>query len=162
LNELVGKKLAIVHQRVNLKFNADKFYEVYHQTDKSQYEVISTPAELLFNMNGTVVGKDFWRTPEQFAAMGKAFTVLVDGKPASTAFAGSRHGNNLEIGIETLKEYQGRGLAYLACAKLIEYCLNHQLEPVWSCRYENTASLNLSAKLGFTEVLRVPYYHIPS
>jgi len=161
LNELVDGQLAVLHQRVNLKFNADKFYNIYEQIDKTQYEVTSTPTDILFKMNGTVVAKDFWRNSEQFSTFGKAFTVWVDGKPASTAFAATRHGNQLEIGIETLEAYHGRGLAYLACAKLIKYCLDNQLEPVWSCRYGNTASLNLSKKLGFTEILRLPFYHLP-
>ena len=93
--------------------------------------------------------------------MAKAFTVMIDGKPASTAFTSARHDDKLEIGIETKTEYHGKGLGYIACAKLIEYCLEHQLEPVWSCRLDNIGSVKLSQKLGFVETLNMPYYHIP-
>ena len=86
---------------------------------------------------------------------------MVDSKPVSTAFTSARHDDKLEIGVETLQSYQGKGLAYLACAKLIEYCMDRELEPVWSCRLENTGSVNLAKKLGFIETLRMPYYHIP-
>jgi GNAT superfamily N-acetyltransferase len=158
---LANKHKAIPYSRLNFKFDAAKFNEKYHQTDKSQYEIISTPTDMLFEISGSVVPQYYWKTPEQFAGMAKAFTVMVDGKPASTAFTSARHDDKLEIGIETMKEYHGKGFAYLACAKLIEYCLHNNLEPIWSCRLENTASVNLSKKLGFIETLRMPYYHIP-
>ena len=161
MNSLVYDGLAVAYSRLNFKFDKTKFYENYQSNDKIQYEIISAPADMLFEISGIVVPKDYWKTLEQFDAIGKAFTVLDDGKPVSTAFSSARHDGRLEIGIETAKEYQGQGLAYLACAKLIEYCLDNKLEPVWSCRLENTGSVNLAKKLGFVETLRMPFYHIP-
>jgi len=161
MKRLVDKHKVISYSRLNFKFNSSKFYEKYHQVDKSQYNIISTPTDLLFEINGSVVPKDYWKTPEQFASIAKAFTVMIDNKPASTAFTSARHDDKLEIGIETAKEHQGKGLGYLACAKLIEYCIANNLEPVWSCRLENTGSVKLAEKLGFAETLRMPYYHIP-
>jgi len=161
MSRFVDDGIAIPYNRLNLKFDTAKFYEKYSQTDTSQYDVISTPADMLFEISGSVVPKDYWKTPEHATDMAKAFSVMIDGKPVSTAFTSARHDDKLEIGIETSKEHYGKGLAYLACAKLIEYCLDNNLEPVWSCRYENTASVKLSEKLGFSEILRMPYYHIP-
>jgi len=161
MKRLIDEHIAIPYTRLNFKFDAAKFYEKYNQTDKSKYEIISTPTDMLFEITGSVVPKDYWRTREQFANIAKAFTIMIDGKPVSTAFTSARHDDKLEIGIETTKEYHGKGLGYLACAKLIEYCLDNNIEPVWSCRYENTASVNLCQKLGFVETLRTPYYHIP-
>jgi len=161
MNRLVDEHKAIPYSRLNFKFDSAKFHEKYHQIDKSLYEVISTPIDMLFEISGSVVPKDYWKTPEQFADMAKAFTVMIDGKPASTAFTSARHENKLEIGIETIKEHHSKGLGYLACAELVEYCIDNNLEPVWSCRLENTASVNLAKKLGFVETMRMPYYHIP-
>ncbi|MDR2184037.1 MAG: GNAT family N-acetyltransferase [Clostridiales bacterium] len=161
MNSLVDEGVAAPYSRLNFKFDKDKFYEKYNQADKFQYDVISTPTDMLFDISGSVVPKDYWKTAEQFTNLAKAFTVMVDGKPVSTAFTSARHDDKLEIGIETLPSYQGKGLAYLACAKLIEYCMDRTLEPVWSCRLENFGSVNLAKKLGFIETLRMPYYHIP-
>ncbi|MCL2426477.1 MAG: GNAT family N-acetyltransferase [Oscillospiraceae bacterium] len=158
---LVDEHKAISYSRLNFKFSSAEFNEKYNQVDKSQYEIISIPMDMLFKISGSVVPKDYWRTPKQFSEIAKAFTVIIDGKPVSTAFTSARHDDKLEIGIETIKEYHGKGLGYLACAKLIEYCIENNLEPVWSCRLENTASANLAKKLGFNEVARFPYYHIP-
>ena len=161
MNRLVNDRIAIPYSRLNFKFDAAKFYEKYNKMDKSQYEIISTPTDMLFEIKGSVVPKDYWKTPEQLSSMANAFTAIVDGNPASTAFTSARHDDKLEIGIETMKEYYGKGLAYLVCAKLIEYCLENNLEPVWSCRLENVGSVNLCKKLGFIETMRMPYYHIP-
>ncbi|MCL1874757.1 MAG: GNAT family N-acetyltransferase [Synergistaceae bacterium] len=71
------------------------------------------------------------------------------------------HDDKLEIGIETVEKYRGMGFARAACMALIDYCIENGLEPVWSCRLENTPSTNLAKSLGFFETMRLPYYHIP-
>ena len=165
LSKLCQEGAAIQYSRLNFKFDADRFYEKHDEVSKSindaNHCVCSMPVEMLFDINGSVVPKDYWKTPEQFASMAKAFSVMIDGKPVSTAFCSARHDDRFEIGIETHPDYQGKGLAYLACAKLIEYCIENKLEPVWSCRLENTGSVKLAEKLGFAEILRMPYYYIP-
>ena len=161
LSPLIDEGIAIMNTRINFKFDKEAFYRNYNPINQLPYDIISTPVELLFEINGTVVPKDYWNTPEQFQRMAKAYTFFIDGKSASTAFSSARHGDKLEIGIETSPIHQGKGLGYLACAKLIEYCLDNHLEPVWSCRLENIYSVKLAKKLGFVEALRMPYYHIP-
>lgn len=161
MNLLVEGNTAHFHERVNLKFNEAKFYENYNEIDKNKYEIIATPMDMLFELSGSVVPKDYWISSEKYSEIAKAFTIIINDKPASTAFTSARHDNKLEIGIETAEEFQGKGLAYHVCAKLIEYCIDNNLEPVWSCRFGNTPSLNLSKKLGFVEALIMPYYHIP-
>jgi RimJ/RimL family protein N-acetyltransferase len=59
-----------------------------------------------------------------------------------------------------MEKYRGRGFAYHACAALIEYCIRKGLMPVWSCRYENTASYRLAQRLGFVPTLYLPYYRL--
>jgi len=161
MNGLVEENIAALNTRINLKFSEAKFYETYNNIEKIDYEIIETPMEMLFEINGTVVPKDYWISLEKYSEIAKAFSVVVDGKPVCTAFTSARHDNQLEIGIETTEAFRGMGLAYFACAKLIEHCITNNLEPVWACRLENTASLNLSKKLGFVEILRAPYYHVP-
>ena len=159
LKPLVDTGTAALNSRINYKLDVAKFRASCRPAGDLQ--IVSLPADELFQIGGKVVPKDFWKSPTQFANVAKAYTVMVDGKAASTAFASAVHDNKFEIGIETVEEYHGKGLAYFACAHLIEYCLGNNLEPVWSCRAENSASVALSKKLGFVETLRMPYYHIP-
>lgn len=71
------------------------------------------------------------------------------------------HDDMLELGIENWEKDRGKGLAHIACMALIYYCLEDGLKPIWTCRLENTASVNLAKRLGFRETMRAPYYHIP-
>ncbi len=56
----------------------------------------------------------------------------------------------VEIDIHTEPAYRGRGLAFLAASAFIEDCLARGLRPVWGCWPENTPSLSLARRLGFT------------
>jgi len=158
LNHLVDKEMAALHSRLNFKLDAAKFHERYRQADKSQYEVVATPTDLLFEISGRVVPKDYWKTPEQLNDMAKAFSVMIDGKPVSTAFPSARHEDKLEIGIETVEKYRKMGFAEIICCALIEYCIKNGYEPIWACRLKNIGSYRLAEKLGFNPVLEIPYY----
>ncbi len=57
--------------------------------------------------------------------------------------------NSLEIAIQTMDEYRGRGFATIVGAKLIEYCLLHHIEPHWDAA--NDLSVKLALKLGYTD-----------
>jgi hypothetical protein len=46
--------------------------------------------------------------------------------------------------------------------ELSRYCLDTGLQPVWSCRTENTSSYHLANTLGFQESARRPFYQLPA
>ncbi|WP_459929838.1 GNAT family N-acetyltransferase [Desulfosporosinus burensis] len=98
---------------------------------------------------------------DQFQNKGIGYSLIYDGEVASTAFSSCRFENQLEIGIETLARYRGKGFALYVCSALINYCLEHGLEPIWACRLENIASYQLAHKLGFLPTLFIPYYRLP-
>jgi RimJ/RimL family protein N-acetyltransferase len=111
-------------------------------------------------MRGSVVPLNFWDSAEDFYKVGAGFSLFCDNQLASTAFSSVVLGNQLELGIETLGQYQGKGLAQYTCSALIDYCLDNGYEPVWACRLENTGSYKLALKLGFEPVLNIPYYRL--
>jgi GNAT superfamily N-acetyltransferase len=149
--EVPGKVME--YSRVNFRF------------DRSLYRPVSGPAvptspEVFGSMPGQVVPRHFWRDYGHFARDGAGFTAMAGNKPAATAFAAFVHGSRLEIGIETVPEFRGKGYAAVACRALIDYCLARNLEPLWSCRLENAGSYNLAMKLGFRPTLYMPYYQL--
>ena len=103
----------------------------------------------------------FWTDAENFLKHGAGFSLFYNNELASTAYSAYVHDNFLEIGIETIEAYRGKGLAQFVCSALIDYCLQNNLEPVWSCRLENTASCKLARKLGFEPVSKRSYYRLP-
>ncbi|WP_158280752.1 GNAT family N-acetyltransferase [Pararcticibacter amylolyticus] len=115
----------------------------------------------MLKMAGSVVPQFFWNSYDDFLANGVAFGVVRDGRPVSIAFSAYIKDRNLEIGIETDLHYRGKGFALQSCHALINYCLDNDLTPVWSCRKENTCSLRLAEKLGFHISGMFPYYSLP-
>ena len=56
-----------------------------------------------------------------------------------------------DIGVFTLPEFRGHGLAAAAAALVADWLLGNGRTPVWSCGAKNQASLRVAQKLGFVE-----------
>ncbi len=157
----ITNRLPIEEQtRVNFKFNSDKFGVFKAQNRLGQLEIFRTGEAEFNDMPGTVVPKFFWRDVTQFLREGIGFSLRYNGELACTAFASFIEKGQLELGIETAPQYRGKGFAGLTCVALIDYCLAHKLEPIWSCRKENTGSFQLAQKLGFEPVRFHPFYKL--
>lgn len=156
----IAEGIIELNTRVNFRFNSNLYFlndrkepgmdVTLEETDHSHFE----------QMTGSVIPMKFWDSAEDFLRMGKGFTLLNHGKIASTAYAAYVHDDMLEIGIETMNEFRGMGYAEMVCSRLIDYCLENKLTPVWSCRFENTASLKLAQKLGFEISGLFPFYRL--
>ncbi|HEX3047261.1 MAG TPA: GNAT family N-acetyltransferase, partial [Bacillota bacterium] len=94
-----------------------------------------------------------------FLSTGFGFALLTpDKKVASICYAGPNLSNQVEVAVETAQEYRGRGFAGFAGAAVMEYCIEHGLEPFWCCDSANTGSRKLALKLGFQEKTEYPIY----
>jgi hypothetical protein len=149
-----------LNTRVNFKFDRDTYLNFKKSNIKSDYKIVRTDKEIFNAMKGSVVPMHFWSNAEHFCNNGIGFSLFCKNRLASTAFSAYVHDNFLEIGIETFEEFRGKGLAQYSCAELINYCLENNLEPVWSCRLENTGSYLLAQKLGFEPTLNRRYYRL--
>ena len=56
-----------------------------------------------------------------------------------------------DIGVFTLPEWRGRGLAAAAAALVADWLLGNGRIPVWSCGEHNQPSLRVAKKVGFVE-----------
>jgi RimJ/RimL family protein N-acetyltransferase len=149
--------------RVNFGFDRRAYGELRQSLQLPAGCAVTTDAEWIYrNMEGSVVPRAFWDSAEAFEARGAATGLLCDGALASVAFASFVFDDCLELGIETLPAFRGRGFAIHACAALIDLCLRSGLEPVWSCRMSNLGSYRLARRLGFEHTLSIPYYRLPS
>lgn len=159
-NEIVKESGKVTeYARINFGFDQERHQLTASGMTGSKPEIVQTAPELFAKLEG-VAPKHFWRSAEQFEASGIGFTVVDGGEAASTAFAAFIEDGQLEIGIESMEGHRGKGYAYHASAALIEYCLEHGLEPVWACRKGNEGSYNLAQKLGFVPTLDLPYYRL--
>ncbi|MGA9595740.1 MAG: GNAT family N-acetyltransferase, partial [Acidimicrobiia bacterium] len=146
--------------RTNFWFNRSRFLARH---PRGEDNTIGCTADLLDRFHGSVVPARFWNETSDFLDT-KTGHIAVDrdsGAAAALAFAAYLDDTFLEIGVETLPRFQGRGYARSACARLIHDCLDRGLTPVWSCRTENKGSFRLAESLGFVPVLQLPYYELP-
>lgn len=149
-----------LNTRINFQFNKEKFLTHKNQNSYPNIRIVRTDHQLFREMKGSVVPSNFWNSENDFFKNGISFSVLYNEKLASLAFSSFWFGNQLEIGIETSKEFRGMGLGKIACTSLIEYCLQNNYTPIWACRLENTASYKLALKLGFEVSASLPYYRL--
>ncbi len=147
-----------LHTRINFQFDPLK-YKWIDPTDP-HIRIVRTNRRIFCDMKGSVVPKFFWKSEDHFLKAGTGFSVFYKEQLACTAFSSYIHGNQLELGIETLPEFRGKGLARFACAALIDHCIENHLEPVWSCRLENRPSYQLALSLGFHPTAKIPYYRL--
>jgi GNAT superfamily N-acetyltransferase len=149
-----------LNTRINFKFSYRKFKDKRQKLNDPDYKILRTTGKFFEDMKGSVVPAYFWKNADHFVEKGIGFSLFHMGRLASTAYSAFILDNKLELGIETIEEFRGRGFAYYTCSSLIEYCIENDYEPVWACKLENTASLRLAQKLGFEPVAEIPYYRL--
>jgi hypothetical protein len=88
-----------------------------------------------------------FRSHEEFITRGVGLGILHQGMFVSGASSADVGGGKLEFEIQTHLQFRRRGLARVAAAALILYCLEHRLEPCWDAA--NEASSALARQLGF-------------
>ena len=70
------------------------------------------------------------------------------------------HGNQCELGIETLEEFQRRGLATATALATMAYAQSEGITRIgWHCWKRNVASSGLARKLGFEHVEDYPVWY---
>lgn len=149
-----------LNTRVNFKFNASKYLSLKQNNSKENLSIVRTDKKIFSDMKGSVVPSYFWKSADDFLRNGTGFSLFYGNQLASTAYSAFILDDKLELGIETVKEFRGKGLAYYACAALIDHCMENNYEPVWACRLENTGSYKLALKLGFEPTAEIPYYRL--
>jgi RimJ/RimL family protein N-acetyltransferase len=91
-----------------------------------------------------------WSSPSGLASSGYAWGTFVDGRLVSVActfFVGERYE---EIGVVTEPEFRGLGLSVACAGALCEEIQARGRRPSWSTSPDNTASLRVAEKLGFS------------
>ena len=158
--ENIEKNIIELNTRVNFKFNF-KEYKIQNQhKNNSEIKIVRTDKKIFEDMKGSVVPYYFWNNADDFIKNGVGFSLFYKNKLASTAYSAFIQDGKLELGIETIADFRGLGLAQIVCSALINYCLEKNFEPVWACRLENRGSYKLAQKLGFVPVKEIPYYRL--
>jgi GNAT superfamily N-acetyltransferase len=147
-----------LNTRINFKFNREKFTAFKASQAVDGLDIRRSGLEIYHEMNGSVVPRYFWENAESFIDRGAGYSLYHKNQLACTAYSAFVMDHMLELGIETIPEFRGKGYAQQTCAALIDYCLDNGYEPVWACKLENTGSYKLAQKIGFEPSAEIPYY----
>jgi GNAT superfamily N-acetyltransferase len=157
-----NKEIGIIelNTRINFRFNYEKYISNKSVMISKDCEIVRADKDVYEKMRGSVIPSYFWDTADDFINNGVGFSLFCNNKLATTAYSAFIHDDKLELGIETMPEYRGKGYAQITCSALIDYCIENNYEPVWACRLENTGSRRLAEKLGFEVNKKIPYYRL--
>jgi len=92
---------------------------------------------------------DSFGTIENVMRQTLGIVILHEDKVVCEAATGAPTHGLIEVGVTTHDSYRQRGLATIACAKLIELCESKGYNTWWDCAKQNTPSLQLARKLGY-------------
>ncbi|WP_291299875.1 GNAT family N-acetyltransferase [Desulfosporosinus sp. BICA1-9] len=121
----------IENTRVNFIFNISDYKNIQRPVDRQEHEIVRTTQEMLRTIQGNVIPKYFWNHEDQFHNQGIGYSLIYDGEVASTAFSSCRFENQLEIGIETLERYRGKGFGTYLGMSLGKYCVIPVSSQTW-------------------------------
>ncbi len=152
--------IIVLNTRINFKFNQDRYFAIKNNTPPEDIKIIRTDKKIFNEMKGSVIPFHFWDSADDFLDRGIGFSLIYKNQLASTAYASFIHDDKLELGIETMPQFRGKGFAQYACSSIINYCIDNKYEPVWACSLENTGSYKLAQKLGFIPWIKIPYYRL--
>lgn len=115
----------------------------------AEYRLAIRDRELLkqsFDYESTV---NAFGTEENVMRYAFGVAILYEDKVVCEAATGAPTHGQIEIGVTTHESHRQRGLAFIACTRLIQICETQGLSTWWDCAKQNTASRQLAYKLGF-------------
>jgi len=106
-------------------------------------------AERIWN-NPALISEDHVRmfpSPQAFIEQGVGFCVLQGERIVCGASSYAVCSQGIEVQVNTDVDYRGKGLATVASAALVDYCLERGIDPHWDAG--NPISFGLAQKLGY-------------
>ena len=98
-----------------------------------------------------------YKTHEAMLTEGIAAGAVVDDNIVAIAHTYAETKLHADIGVSTLEAWREKGFATAAASLVAQEVQARGKVPAWSCGEDNTASLRVAQKLGFTEVARRTY-----
>ena len=94
-----------------------------------------------------------WRSKDDFISSGFGVAVIDSDKNALASYCVTEHvtSDGAEFSIETMPDYQNRGLATITGKRMLDLCHARSKNAYWYCTSDNSASIRLAEKLGFEQ-----------
>ena len=93
-----------------------------------------------------------WGSVEDYLKHGTGFIAVMNNKIISIILGTAYYDKKLAIDIETLEEYQNKGIATKLTELLINKCKNKNITAFWNCMKSNLASEKTAVRAGFNYI----------
>jgi len=94
----------------------------------------------------------FWCTIDDFSQKGYGFAAVQGSEIIGLSYSSFVTEDTHAIGIETLPNYQNKGIGTHLATMLVEEIFANGFTPYWDCSLDNVASKKLAQRLGFQQV----------
>lgn len=138
--------------------------DVYHALLKPVHRYPNAAVRLLTPEDVTRLAKaaaevqgNGYKTHAAMVTDGIAAGAIVDNNIVAIAHTYAENNLHADIGVSTIETWREKGFATAAASLVAQEIQASGKVPVWSCGEDNTASLRVAQKLGFTEVGRRTY-----
>lgn len=150
--------------------------EYVQKCERIQFELSSVPNNFPVNLKyqierinikniksidfGLDLANRYWKCEHDFVENAMGFVALSNSKPVGCCYSAANALNKAEIDIFVDERYRKEGLGYALGVTFINECLIKAFKPSWDCYSNNTSSINLAKKLGFSESLKYSFYNV--
>lgn len=117
-------------------------------------EIRPIDAELFKQIQDYEFYAEMFGSPGRALEKGFGYCLMQGEAILSEVFAGASHQGVIEIGVNTREAYHRKGYATITCSALISEAERRGYRTYWNCAAQNTASVALAHRLGFTPMKR--------
>ncbi|MNJ54432.1 GNAT acetyltransferase [compost metagenome] len=130
---------------------------ILHQVDDELWESLYGNK---FNKGHLLKNKivESWNSFDDFMDRSLAFCVTYENHIVAVIVGTARFNHTLAIDIETDKEHQNKGLAFILTMKFVNECVSRGLSAQWDCVESNIKSKKLAEKAGFELIKQQPVF----
>lgn len=100
-------------------------------------------------LSGRITPSFSWENKKQFLEHGYGYCILHENEFVACAFSAGISKEYVDIGVETLEKYRGKGYGKFVCLYMIEEIRRRKQIPIWECNTTNEASKRLACSVGF-------------
>ena len=142
---------------ISVRFYGSIYYELHEPVRRTPHEAIQTLQLHDLHLLDTADPELHLEDPERALRDGIVVGAVVDRRLVARASCVARSQGYGDIGVTTLQEFRGQGLATATASEVAHQLQQSQSVPVWSTGQTNSASQRVAAKLGFTLTTRRTY-----
>lgn len=95
--------------------------------------------------------KPCWDSLEDYFEEGIGYALLTDNTVVSWCPTDYVVSNTCDVYVETFDEFKQQGFGTIVASACVKKCLNQNYEVNWHCWHDNTGSIRLAEKIGFSK-----------